>query len=105
MQASEKDESQIMMDLVDKLCDHLPNDRIKLFIDNGFDEWETVTYLKGPELIELGFTSEEIIVIMFAINSNAKSHKLPEVFAEEDIQKALKIAKENDQKRLEEIEK
>jgi hypothetical protein len=38
---------------------------------------------------------------MFAINSNAKSHKLPEVFAEEDIQKALEIAKENDQKRLE----
>jgi hypothetical protein len=30
-------ESQIMMDLVDKLCDHLTNDKIKLFIDNGFD--------------------------------------------------------------------
>jgi len=26
-----------MMDLVDKLCDHLTNDKIKLFIDNGFD--------------------------------------------------------------------
>jgi len=46
------------MSLVDKLCDHLPNDRIKLFIDNGFDEWETVTYIKGPELVELGFTAQ-----------------------------------------------
>jgi hypothetical protein len=42
---------------------------------------------------------------MVAVNSNAKSHKLPEVFAEEDIRKALELAKENDQKRLEEIEK
>ena len=32
-----EDDSKIMMQLVDKLCDHLPNQHIKLFIDNGFD--------------------------------------------------------------------
>jgi len=33
--------------LVDKLCDHLPTERIKLLIESGFDEWETITYMKG----------------------------------------------------------
>lgn len=51
-------ENKIMMSLVDKLCDHLSTERIKLFIDNGFDEWETITYLKGEELVELGYTPE-----------------------------------------------
>jgi hypothetical protein len=36
-----------MESFVDKLCDHLPSDRIQMLIDNGFDEWETITYLKG----------------------------------------------------------
>ncbi len=45
-----------MEQLIDKLCDHLPIDRIKLLIENGFDEWETITFMKGEELAELGFT-------------------------------------------------
>jgi hypothetical protein len=39
--------SKIMEALVDKLCDHLLTDRIKLLIESGFDEWETITYMKG----------------------------------------------------------
>ena len=40
-----------MEQLIDKLCDHLPPYRIKLFIESGFDEWETVTFMKGDELV------------------------------------------------------
>jgi len=58
--------------LIDKLCDHLSPDRIKLFIENGFDEWETITYMKGTELVELHFTPEECIIVMVAVNSTAK---------------------------------
>jgi|JI6StandDraft_1071083.scaffolds.fasta_scaffold834761_1 hypothetical protein len=61
-----------MEKLIDKLCDHLNPEKIKLFIESGFDEWETVTFMKGQELPELGFNPEECIVIMVAINSQAK---------------------------------
>lgn len=43
----DKEGPKEMEAFIDKLCDHLPADRIKLLIDNGFDEWETVTYIKG----------------------------------------------------------
>ena len=66
------EEDKAMEALVDKLCDHLPAGRIKLLIDNGFDDWETITFLKGHELIDLGFNAEECLVIMVAANSNAK---------------------------------
>jgi hypothetical protein len=61
-----------MEKLIDKLCDHLPPDRIKLFIESGFDEWETITFMKGEELVEMGFGPEECIVVMVAVNSQAK---------------------------------
>lgn len=59
---------------MDKLCDNLPSERVKMFIDNGFDEWETVTYLKGHELIDIGFDAEECLIILITINNNAKEH-------------------------------
>lgn len=43
--ANEKD--KIMINLIDKLCDHLSNERVKVLIDHGFDEWETITYIRG----------------------------------------------------------
>jgi hypothetical protein len=43
----EKENVNIMENFIDKLCDHLPSERIKVLIDNGFDEWETITYMKG----------------------------------------------------------
>lgn len=33
----QKDSSELMESLVDKLCDHLTSERIKHLIDNGFD--------------------------------------------------------------------
>ena len=47
-----------MEGLIDKLCDHLSTDKIKIFIENGFDEWDTVTLMNGKELVELGYTAE-----------------------------------------------
>lgn len=43
--------AQLMENLIDKLCDHLPTERIKLFIESGFDEWDTITFMKGHELV------------------------------------------------------
>ena len=63
-----------MQRLIDKLCDHLPPDRIKLFIESGFDEWETITFLKGSQLVEIGYSSEQCIITMVAINSQAKEN-------------------------------
>lgn len=83
-----------MQKLIDKLCDHLPADRIKLFIESGFDEWETITFMKGEELAELAFTPEECIIIMVAINSQAKENGEPEIFKEEIMQRVLAQAKE-----------
>lgn len=40
-----------MLALIDKLCDHLTNDKVKSLIDHGFDEWDTISYLKGEELV------------------------------------------------------
>jgi hypothetical protein len=48
----------MMENLIDKLCDHLTSDRIKLFIESGFDEWEIITLMKGDELIEMGFSPQ-----------------------------------------------
>lgn len=62
----------MMESLIDKLCDHLPSDRIKLFIESGFDEWEIITLMKGDELIELGFSPQECIAVMVAVNAQAK---------------------------------
>lgn len=42
-----REEQQAMESFIDKLCDHMPMERIKLLVDNGFDEWGTVTYMKG----------------------------------------------------------
>lgn len=80
--------------LIDKLCDHLPPDRIKLLIESGFDEWETVTYMNGSELAEIGYTPEECIIAMVAINANAKEVNHKEVFSEETMQRVLAQAKE-----------
>lgn len=82
-----------MEQLIDKLCDHLPIDRIKLLIENGFDEWETITFMKGEELAELGFTPQECIIIMVAINSQSKEIGEKEIFSEEAMQVVLKKAK------------
>lgn len=61
-----------MISLIDKLCDHLSNDKVKILIDNGFDEWQTMTYIGAKELIDMGFDAQESIIIMVAINANAK---------------------------------
>lgn len=42
-----REEQQAMESFMDKLCDHMPMERIKLLVDNGFDEWGIVTYMKG----------------------------------------------------------
>lgn len=36
-----------MEGLIDKLCDHLSIDRVKHLIESGFDDWETISFLKG----------------------------------------------------------
>lgn len=43
----QKPDAKIMENFIDKLCDHMPMDRVKILIDNGFDEWETITFIKG----------------------------------------------------------
>ena len=68
-----------------------------MFIDNGFDEWETVTYLKGHELIDIGFDAEECLIILITINNNAKEHGRQEIFNEELIQNIVKLAKQQDE--------
>ncbi len=78
-----------MMSLIDKLCDHLPNDKIKMLIDNGFDEWETVCLLSGDELVKMGYTSEECIIIMVAVNGTAREFKAEDVYSEETMKKVL----------------
>lgn len=90
-----------MESFVDKLCDHLPGQRIKLLIDNGFDEWETISFLKGEELVELGFDTQECIIIMVAANSNCKEASLPEIFSETAMQSTISLAKEHDRIREE----
>ena len=77
-----KSDSVAMEAFIDKLCDHLPTERIKLLVDNGFDEWDTITYMKGDELIDLGFDAQECIVVMVAANSNAHENNQPEIFKE-----------------------
>lgn len=85
-----------MQGLIDKLCDHLSIDRIKLLIESGFDDWETITFLKGSELVELKYTPEECIVIMVAINAHAKQLNEKEIFNEEAMQQVLAAAKEKE---------
>lgn len=43
----QKEDSKIMQVFLDKLCDHLIAQKVKILIDSGFDEWETITFMKG----------------------------------------------------------
>jgi hypothetical protein len=53
----ENENEKKMNSFVEKLCDHLSMDRVKHFIDNGFDDWETITFMKSEELVDLGYGS------------------------------------------------
>lgn len=53
----ENENEKKMNSFVEKLCDHLSMDRVKHLIDNGFDDWETITFMKGEELVDLGYGS------------------------------------------------
>lgn len=50
--------------------------------------------MKGEELPELAFTPEECIIIMVAVNSQAKENGEHEIFKEEIMQRVLAQAKE-----------
>jgi hypothetical protein len=95
----ENGEASTMEGFVDKLCDHLPAEKIKVLIDSGFDEWETITFMKGDELLDLGFDTQECIVVMVAANSNAAEHHQPEIFSEEGMQRVMAAAKEREETR------
>lgn len=68
----ENENEKKMNSFVEKLCDHLSMDRVKHLIDNGFDDWETITFMKGEELVDLGYGSQECLMIMVSANATAK---------------------------------
>lgn len=83
----------MMMSFIDKLGDHLNNEKIKLLIDSGFDEWEIISFMKGDELVELDFSAEECIVFMVSANSTAKEFEFQDVFSEDTMKRVIEMAK------------
>lgn len=55
--------------------------------------------MKGDELIDLGFDTQECIIIMVAANSNAIEHEQVEIFSEDRMQEIIANAKQRDQER------
>ena len=98
-----KEEPHAMEGFIDKLCDHLPMQRIKLLVDNGFDEWDTITYMKGEELIDLGFDAEQCIVIMVSANATALENQHTEIFPEPRMKQIIAAAKQKSQERNEQM--